>query len=56
MVLEHIGVLLVDLGPSLIFILLLFSKLEILAPFWAIFDAIIHLIFVFAWEKYVVLD
>jgi hypothetical protein len=55
MVLEHIIVLMVDLGPDLVFAILLVIELEILAPFWAIFDALTHLIFAPTWERYVVL-
>jgi len=45
---EQIIVLLVDLGPYLVFAPLLATKLEILAPFWAISDALAHLIFALA--------
>jgi hypothetical protein len=46
----------VDLGQNPIFAPLLNVKLETLAPSWAIFDALAHLIFVHAWEKLVVLN
>jgi hypothetical protein len=51
MVLEQIVVLLVDLGPSPLFLFLLFVELEIIAPFCAIFGASAHLIFAHAWER-----
>jgi hypothetical protein len=38
----------VDPSPNLVFALLLVVELEILAPSWAISDALAHLIFVFA--------
>ncbi len=31
------------------------AKLEILAPFWAIFNVLAHLIYVLAWERSMVL-
>jgi hypothetical protein len=37
------------------YILLVAIELEILAPSWAIFDDLAHLIFALAWERYVVL-
>jgi hypothetical protein len=46
LVLEHIVVLLVDLGPNFVSTPLLSIQLEILAPSWAILDAPTHLIFV----------
>jgi hypothetical protein len=49
MVMEDIVVLLVDSGPNLTFVLMLTSKLKILAPSWAIFDAPIHLTSPPAW-------
>lgn len=48
MVLEQIVVILADLGPSLIYVPLLVVELEILAPAWAIFHVLAHLIFVLA--------
>jgi hypothetical protein len=53
---EQIIVLTVDLGQNLIFIPLLIVKLEILAPSWAISDALVHLTSTFAWEKLVASD
>jgi hypothetical protein len=53
---EHIVVLLVDLGLGLVSIPLLVVELEILAPSWAIFNALAHLISALAWERFVVLD
>jgi hypothetical protein len=44
-VLKLIIILLVDLGPSPIFVLLLPIELEILAPSWAISSVLAHLIF-----------
>jgi hypothetical protein len=32
------------------------TELEILAPYWAIFDIPTHLIFALAWERSMVLD
>jgi hypothetical protein len=55
-VLEEIVVLLVDLGPNLIFALLLTIELETPAPSWAISNAFTHLISAPAWERFVVLD
>jgi hypothetical protein len=55
-VLEQIIVLLVDLGPSLVYAPLLPIKLEILALSWSISSAPAHLIFTPTWEKYVILD
>jgi hypothetical protein len=46
----------VDPSPNLVFVPLLVIELETLAPSWAIFDALAHLIFVLAWERFVVLD
>jgi len=55
-VLEQIIVFMVDLGLGFISIPLLAIKFEIMAPSWAIFDALPHLISTFAWERSVVLD
>jgi hypothetical protein len=46
----------VDPSPNLVSIPLLVAELETLAPSWAIFDALANLIFVLAWERFVVLD
>jgi hypothetical protein len=46
----------VDPSQNLIFAPLLTTKLEILTPSWAIFDALAHLASTLAWEKWVVLD
>ncbi len=54
MVMEQIVVLLVDPVQNPISTPLMTTKLETLAPSWAIFDAPIHLTFVLAWEKFVV--
>ncbi len=54
-VMEHIVVLIVDLGQNLVFVPLLATKLETLVP-WAIANAPIHLISILAWEKLVVSD
>jgi hypothetical protein len=51
---EQIVVLLVDLGQTLAYVPLLTTKVETLIPFWAIFDALAHLTFALAWEKWVV--
>jgi len=51
---EQIVVLLVDLGQTLAYVLLLNTKVETLTPFWAIFDTPPHLTFALAWEKWVV--
>jgi hypothetical protein len=56
MVLEHIVVLLVDLGLGIIFTLMLAIEFEIMAPSWANSIIFSLLIFVHAWEKYEVLD
>jgi hypothetical protein len=45
-----------DLSPGPISIPLLVAKLEILVLSWAISNALAHLIFTFAWERFVVLD
>jgi hypothetical protein len=45
----------VDLRPDLVFALLLAIEFDILSPSWAISNALAHLIFALAWEKYVVL-
>jgi len=55
-VLEQIVVLLVDLSLGLIYVLVLLTKLEIMAPSWAISGAPTHLIFAPTWERCVVLD
>ncbi len=49
MVLEKIIVLLVDPSPGPVFAPLLVVELEILAPFKAICDAPIHIIFALVW-------
>ncbi len=54
MVMEQIVILLVDPIPNPISTPLMTTKLETLAPSWAIFDVPIHLTFVLAWEKLVV--
>jgi len=46
----------VDLGPSLVFVLLLLIELEILALSWAISNAPAHLISTPAWERPMLLD
>jgi hypothetical protein len=56
MVLEQIVVLLVDLGLGHVSTLFLYVGLLILVPSWAIFGVFTHLIFAFAWGRYVVLD
>jgi hypothetical protein len=53
---EHIVVLMVDLGQNLIFALLLIAKLETLAPSWANSNALAQQISPPAWEKLVILD
>jgi hypothetical protein len=45
----------VDLHLDLVFALLQAMEFDILAPSWAISNALAHLIFALAWEKYVVL-
>jgi hypothetical protein len=54
-VLEQIIVLLVDFGLDFVFDPQLVVELQILAPFWAIFDAPTHLIFDPTWERSMVL-
>jgi len=56
MVLDQIVVLLVDLGPGPTFALLMPTKLEILAPSWAISSILAHLISTPTWERSMVLD
>ncbi len=56
MVLEQIIVLLVDLGPGLVYAPLLPTEIEILALSWSISSAPAHLIFTPTWERYVILD
>jgi hypothetical protein len=56
MVLEHIVILLVDLGLGRVFTLLLLVGLEIIASSYAIFGAPAHLISALAWERFVALD
>jgi hypothetical protein len=46
----------VDPNPNLVSIPFLVAELETLAPSWAISNALAHLIFVLAWEIFVVLD
>jgi hypothetical protein len=53
--LEQIVVLLVDLGLDPMCAPLIVAKLEILTPFWAISNALAHVIFALAWERFVVL-
>jgi hypothetical protein len=53
--LEQIIVLLVDFGLDFVFDPQLVVELQILAPFWAIFDAPTHLIFDPTWERSMVL-
>jgi hypothetical protein len=53
---EQIIVLLVDLGQNLVSTPLLVAKLETPTPFWAIFNALAHLITTPTWERLVVLD
>jgi hypothetical protein len=56
-VLEQIVVPLMDPGPSLVFVPLLVVEFDIMAPSWeAFFDVHAHFIYVFAWERLVVLD
>jgi hypothetical protein len=45
-----------DPGQGLIYAPLLAAKLEILAPSWAIFNVLTHLIFILTSKKIVVLD
>jgi hypothetical protein len=56
MVLEHIGALMVDPISDHVSTPFLPTRLEILAPSWAIFGAHAHLISFLALEKFVVLD
>ncbi len=56
MVLEQIVVLMVDLGPGLVFAPLLPFELKTLGPFWAIFGVLAHMIFALAWERSLVLN
>jgi len=46
----------VDLGPNLVSVPLLAIELETLAPYWAIFDVLAHLISILTWERFMVLD
>jgi hypothetical protein len=48
---EHIVVLLVNLGQNRVFVHVLIVKLKTLAPSWAVFDAPAHLTFAPTWEK-----
>jgi hypothetical protein len=45
-----------DLGLGLVFVLLLPSELETLGSFWAISGVPTHMIFAFAWERFLVLN
>jgi hypothetical protein len=56
MVLEQIVALMVDPISDHVSTPLFRTRLEILAPSWAIFGAPTHMIFFLALEKYVVLD
>jgi hypothetical protein len=56
MVLEHIVTFMVDLISDHVSTLLFHTRLENLAPSWAIFGAPTHMISSLALEKYVVLD
>ncbi len=56
MVLEQIVVLIVDLGPGLVYAPMLPVELEILTPSWAIFGVFTHLISVLTWERAMVLN
>jgi hypothetical protein len=53
---EQTVVLMVDPGQNHVSIILLTTKLEALAPSWAISDALAHPIYVIDWEKWVVQD
>jgi hypothetical protein len=53
---EHIVVLLVDPSQNHVSTPLLTTKLKALAPSWAISNVLAHLIYVLAWEKWVVSD
>jgi hypothetical protein len=46
----------VDLDQNLAFVPLLTNEVKTLTPLRAIFDALAHLTFALAWEKWVVLD
>jgi hypothetical protein len=55
MAMEHIVVVLMDLGQNPIFVPLLANELKTLTP-WAIYDIPTHLISTLAWERLVVVD